>query len=154
VHILELPKFTNAAEELTNPLEAWLYFLRHAANLDSEQLPATLQAPEIQRAMGELTMLTQSELERERYEAREKHQRDERSRLRAAREAEEAALREGLEQGRAEGELDLIHFCQQLLGKPLTPREELLALAAEQRASLVTALQQELLAKQQTGNNP
>src|SRR5437870_4001372 len=76
VHILELPKFTKTAAELVTPLDRWLYFLRHGDQLDANSLPGALDAPEIQRALGDLQMMTQSELERERYEARLKMQRD------------------------------------------------------------------------------
>ncbi len=70
-HILELPKFTKSEAQLTNGLDIWLYFLRHAAMMDTEALPALLrQQPLIARAVEELRMLTQSDLERQRYEAR------------------------------------------------------------------------------------
>jgi hypothetical protein len=42
-HILELPKFTKTANELTSGLHVWLYFLRHAENMDTEALPAAFQ---------------------------------------------------------------------------------------------------------------
>lgn len=105
----------------------WLYCLRHAEGLDSEALPASLDRPESRRAMGELLMLTQSDLERERYEARLKMQRDIRSSLREARE-------EGWKAGLAER----IRFCQRLLQRLQTAREDLLALSIaelEQRAA-------------------
>src|SRR5437763_1462364 len=76
LHMLELPKFTRSAEELATPLDAWLYFLRHAEGLDNAALPPGLRIPEIERAMEVLTMITQSDLERERYEARLKLERD------------------------------------------------------------------------------
>ena len=83
IHIIELPKFTAAVEQLRSGLDAWLYFLRHAAQLDSDALPAALDVPPIRKAMQELVMVTQSELERERYEARLKAQLDENSWRRA-----------------------------------------------------------------------
>src|SRR6202011_2574576 len=71
-HILELPKFTKSPTELRTGLDIWLYFLRHAEKMDSEALPAALQQPLVFRALEELKMLTQTEEERERYEARRK----------------------------------------------------------------------------------
>ena len=57
-------------------------------------------------------MLTQNDLERERYEARLKMQRDISTALAEARD-------EGLERGRKEGQLvGQIHFCQRLLQRP------------------------------------
>jgi predicted transposase/invertase (TIGR01784 family) len=76
LHMLELPKFKRSADELATPLDAWLYFLRYAEELDTEALPTALQVPEIKRAMEVLHMVTQSDLERERYEARLKLERD------------------------------------------------------------------------------
>ena len=70
LHIVELPKFTRPATELTTGCERWSYFLRHGDELDTERLPEPLQTPTIRKAMEVLRMLTQSELEREKYEAR------------------------------------------------------------------------------------
>jgi predicted transposase/invertase (TIGR01784 family) len=39
VHILEIPKFELKPEELEMPLERWMYFLKHEAELDPDQLP-------------------------------------------------------------------------------------------------------------------
>jgi predicted transposase/invertase (TIGR01784 family) len=80
LHIVELPKFNRSATELTTGCERWSYFLRHGDELDTERLPEPLQTPTIRKAMEVLRMLTQSELEREKYEARLKYQRDELSR--------------------------------------------------------------------------
>src|SRR5713226_9353417 len=71
VHTLELPKFEKSAAELESDLDIWLYFLRHAGKMDTDALPAAPQQhPLARRAVEELKMLTQSDLERERYEAR------------------------------------------------------------------------------------
>jgi predicted transposase/invertase (TIGR01784 family) len=139
VHILELPKFTKAGAELTTPLDLWLYFLRHGEQLDTEALPAALAAvEEVRRAMGELQMIAQSDVERERYEARLKLQRDISSGLAAARD-------EGLEQGRKEGEaVGQIHLCEGLLGRAQTPAAQLLALPLAELERLVQQLKAEL----------
>src|SRR5437016_3178954 len=65
-HILELPKFTKTALELKSDVEIWLYFLRHAAKIDTDAVPAALQRPMVLRALEELKMLAQSHVERER----------------------------------------------------------------------------------------
>ncbi len=66
LHILELPKFTKPASELATPLDRWLYFLRYGQDLDTDALPGNLDVPEIHRALGDLHMMTKSELERDR----------------------------------------------------------------------------------------
>lgn len=42
VHVLELPKFTKSADQLESSLDRWLYFLRNAAMMDTEAVPAAL----------------------------------------------------------------------------------------------------------------
>jgi flagellar biosynthesis/type III secretory pathway protein FliH len=97
-------------------------------------------------------MLTQSDLERERYEARLKLERDrisfEKRMQRLATEGREQGRAEGREEGRAEGRAEgrtegraegqaigelvgRIHTYQELLGQPLTPTEDLLACLME-----------------------
>jgi predicted transposase/invertase (TIGR01784 family) len=116
MHILELPKFTKSAGELASPLDRWLYFLRHGEHLDTEALPGTLDVPEIHRALGDLLMMTQSELERERYESRLKMQRD-----------IYTALAEARNEGRLEGRIERVHLLQRLLRRAQTPLEQLRA---------------------------
>ena len=84
-HIIQLPRFTKTAAELTRRLDFCLYFLRHAAKIDTEAIPAALQQPLLLRAVEVLKMLTQTDIERERYEARRKGQLDHDAGLRAAR---------------------------------------------------------------------
>jgi predicted transposase/invertase (TIGR01784 family) len=103
IDVLELPKFQQGAEELGEPLEQWLYFLQHAEDLDTAQVPPRLQVTEIQQALEELHMLSQNDLEREQYEARLRVQRDESIKLKAARLFEEAGYKRGREQGLTEG---------------------------------------------------
>jgi predicted transposase/invertase (TIGR01784 family) len=138
VHILELPKFTKSAAELATPLDVWLYFLRHGDRLDTEALPAALaEVAEVRLAMGELQMIAQSDLERERYEARLKLQRDISTALAEARD-------EGLEQGRKEGQVEQIHFCEGLLRRAPTPAAQLLALPLAELERLAQQLKAEL----------
>src|SRR6266446_5175437 len=109
-HILELPKFTKSEAELASGLDIWLYFLRHAQMMDTDAPPAAVrQHPPVMRALEELKMLAQSDLERERYEARRKAQLDYNTGLKEARlEGRE----EGLKEGHAEGEkFGIIHLC-------------------------------------------
>jgi predicted transposase/invertase (TIGR01784 family) len=127
-HILELPKFAKSAEELVGGLDIWLYFLRHAEKMDTEALPAAFrEQPLVLRAVEELKMLTQTDLERERYEARRKAQLD---------------YNTGLKVARMEGEkIGLIHAFERLLNRPETPSDELSRLSLEDLGRLADDLQ-------------
>ena len=80
-------------------------------------------------------MLTQADLERERYEARRKAQLDENTLV-------GFAHREGLEKGQKLGIVWAIHGYERLLKRPETPTAELTALSVED----LTRLAEELLA--------
>jgi predicted transposase/invertase (TIGR01784 family) len=126
VHILELPKFTKLAEELTTPLDLWLFFLRHAEHLDIEALPGALEIPEVQRAIKELLMLTQTDEERERYESRRNYQREVYT---AIAEAKDLGRAEGVATGRVIGKIQAF---QQLLHRTPTAEAELANLPLEE----------------------
>ena len=85
LHVLELPKFDKPLPDLADDLDKWLFFLRHAATLDLNQWPLELAASPWQRAGKELTMLAQTDIEREKYEARRKGQLDYTTDMRAER---------------------------------------------------------------------
>ena len=81
-----------------------------------------------------LKMLKQNEAEWHRYQSQLKARRD-----------RVADLRDSREEGIAFGDLvGRIHVCQGVLKLPLTPREELLALALEQLQAQASALEQEV----------
>src|SRR5207249_10975139 len=104
-HILELPKFTKSATELVTDLDIWLYFLRYAEKMDTEALPPALQQhPLARRAVEELKMLAQTDVERERYEARRKAQLDYNTSLKVAH-----------MEGRAEEKINTIHLLERSL---------------------------------------
>jgi hypothetical protein len=133
IHFIELPKFSLGPEELTTPLQVWCYFLRHGEELDTTALPKTLDIPPVRRALEVLTIMSQNELEREIYEGRIKARRDRASERRGA-----------LDQGEWIGRILL---CQDLLGLPLTPRDELSDKVIEDLISLATELQQKVKSK-------
>jgi hypothetical protein len=109
---LELRKFGKAAAELSSGLDLGLYFLRDAEKMDTGALPAALaQEPLLLRAVEELKMLAQTDLERERYEARRKALLDYNTGLKVAR---MEGREEGHAEGRAEGEISRIHLCERL----------------------------------------
>jgi predicted transposase/invertase (TIGR01784 family) len=134
-HVLELPKFTKTAEELTSGLDIWLYLLRHAATMDLENLPAAIrQYPLAVRALEELRMLAQTDAERERYEARRKAQLDDNTRMKVAR----------LE-GRDKGEkIGVIQLCEEMLQRPQTPKEELDTMSLDTLTRLAEELKAQL----------
>jgi hypothetical protein len=130
-HVFELPKFTKSADALRSGLEIWLYFLPHAEKMDTEALPQALRGPLVARAIEELTMVSQTELERARYEARRTAQLDHNTRLKAA---------------RLEGEwIGAIHAWEQLLDRPETPITELASLSLAELAKAAADLKQEVL---------
>jgi len=148
-HVFELPKFSKSLAELAGGLDKWLYFLRHAETMDLDELPTELRAPLVLRAFEELKMLTQSDLERERYEARRKAQLDQNSFLddvECLREEIRQAAREvGRQQGRREEKTGFIGFCERLLNRPQTPMEQLAALSLEDLTRLADELQKQVL---------
>ena len=131
-HVLELQKFTKTANELANDLDIWLSFLTHAATMDTDALPEALrQHPLVPRAVEELKMVTQSELDRERYEARRKAQLD---------------YNTGLKVARLEGEkIGMIHAFERLLNLPETPTDELIGLTLNDLARRADELQARVL---------
>jgi flagellar biosynthesis/type III secretory pathway protein FliH len=109
----------------------------------------------------ELKMLTQTDLERERYEARRKAQLDYNSGLISARmEGEEKGRKEGKEEGRMEGKeegrseaeriaaIRLIHLCERLLQRSEYSKEELDRLSLSELTRLGNDLEAELLKHQ------
>ncbi|HJT34953.1 MAG TPA: PD-(D/E)XK nuclease family transposase [Pirellulales bacterium] len=139
--------FRKTVEELATPLDRWLYFLRHAQEIDSDALPDCLDVPEVRRALGDLVMITQSELDRERYESRLKAQLDANSILAEARKAREKGLAEGRAEGRAEGQISRIQSFQRLLRQPVTDSGRLQTLSFTELESLATRLEAELSQK-------
>jgi predicted transposase/invertase (TIGR01784 family) len=148
-HLLELPTFTKSATELSSGLDVWLYFLRHAEKMDTEALPAALEQPLVRRALEELKMLSQTDVERERYEARRKAQLDYSTGLKVTRlEGREEGRREGREEGCREGQkiglVSTIHLCERLLHRPETPTEQLTALPLDDLTRLADELQSQV----------
>ncbi len=126
LHVLELPKFAKRLPELTDDLDKWLFFLRHAATLDLNHWPLELSASPWQRAGKELTMLAQTDIEREKYESRRKGQRDYTTDMRAERRIGEA-------RGVA---MATIRLLQRLLRRPATSNEEFGAMSIEELIAL------------------
>ncbi|HEX7379728.1 MAG TPA: Rpn family recombination-promoting nuclease/putative transposase [Pirellulales bacterium] len=145
LHILELPKFHKALDELTTDLDRWLYFLRHGAELNAKAPPAALNLAEVLWAIGDLFMISRIDPERELYEARLKARRDEVARQKYSREEGLRVGRaEGREEGRAEILRQLIQPLQKTLGREVTPSEDLQSLSPEELEKAWTELQADL----------
>lgn len=153
VHILELAKFHKTAEELVTPLDCWLYFLRHATALDLGSLPRSLEVPELRWALGDLTMMSQSELERERYESYLKKQRDIYTAM--AEKLDEGLVRgraEGRQEGQAEARCDDIRYLQEMLGRDVSSLNDLRGIPLPELERLALRLRAELRAKLANGS--
>ncbi|HEV3438049.1 MAG TPA: hypothetical protein VG122_11860 [Gemmata sp.] len=86
-------------------------------------------------------MLTQTDIERERYEARRKAQLDHNSDIKAARMEGEA---EGETKGLIKGKINEIHLCERLLRRSEPPSEQLQRLSLEELTRLADDLQVQL----------
>ena len=137
--VLELPKFQLKREQISNPLDSWLYFLCNAENLDENSLPETICKPEICRALEELLMLSQDDLEREKYAARLRVLMDERSRLVSAHD-------EGLEQGLRTGQLiGIIGICEKFLDIEPSSAEKLKGLSMTELENYARELEKKVM---------
>lgn len=157
IHFIELPKFGLTAEQLTTPLEVWCYFLKHAQELDTDSLPQTLDIPPVRQAMEVLNVMSHDTEERERYRMRLKARRDRADDERGFR---QEGFEEGFDKGRGAGRdegikvgidrgavMGRIELCQELLGLPQTPRDELTQMPDEELTRLADELQQKLKAR-------
>jgi predicted transposase/invertase (TIGR01784 family) len=77
---LELPKFNKSIDELTNRIEKWSYFLKHAQETCEEDLPQIVGSDSIiLKAYEALNRYSWSESELDAYEQEEKRQLDEKA---------------------------------------------------------------------------
>jgi len=102
-----------------------------------------MDQPFIRRAIEELAMISQDELERERYKSRLKKQRDDAFFTDAIR---EEALAKGLAEGENKGDfIGQIQMAQKALRREVTPKEVLRAQTLEELGVLASQLENELL---------
>ena len=110
LHTVELKKFTDyvghqLATQIQTSLDMWSAFLTRHELLNGQQLPQSLNKPEIKKALDVLTIMHLSDLEQETYEARLKWLKIEASSLKKAEEKGRAkGLAQGIAQGIAQGE--------------------------------------------------
>ena len=152
MHLVELPKFTKAVADLAEDLDQWLYFLCHGADLEPNQLPDRLSLPEVGKAIQELEIMNQTNLERERYLARQKAQRDELWKENWYKRQHTEGLEKGRQEGRQEGLvvgeiIGEIRMCQSLLSLTPEAREVLAELPESQLSRKLEELKAQVLAK-------
>lgn len=94
---LELPKFTKAFDELSNSVEQWMYFFKHAPETHERDLGKLSIYPIIERAYEELNRFAWSEQELLTYDQAEKYEGAYQASL-------EHQFDQGMEKGREEGE--------------------------------------------------
>jgi predicted transposase/invertase (TIGR01784 family) len=147
-HTLELPKFTPSSDNIggLQAEEKWLYLLRHAESMDSDQLSALLVDPPYQEAIGVLDMISKNPEDRQFYDARLKFLRDQQSQLNAAMQeginkGREEGREEGLERGELRGKIITL---QEILGDPMSSKEELDSRPLSELDSLISHLQSRL----------
>lgn len=104
LHTIELPKFLMRAEELTNPLEQWCYFLIHGEDLEPRAIPEQLRRPPIEQAVEVIEIMSHDPKERELYEDRLKARLDASANKKASfTEGKQLGLSEGKQLGLLEG---------------------------------------------------
>jgi predicted transposase/invertase (TIGR01784 family) len=163
VHVLQLPKFVHAADELENDLDAWLYFFRNPELIDVDHLPSRLNQPIFRRAIKELEMLTKDEQERIRYESRMRairtqqtlmEEAEERGIEKGREEGIEEGIEKGIEKGVEKGEyIGRIHLAERLLQRPQTPSDDLVQLTLDDLRQRADELEAELTRERRTQGN-
>ena len=99
---IEMPGFAKTVDQLDTHLDQWLYFLKHAGEL--ETMPTVFKDDVIERAFTMAELYAMSEEDRQRYQEELKHYRDALNMLDTARERGIAeGIEKGVEKGRHEG---------------------------------------------------
>ena len=117
IHFLELPKWHLKSVKETNRLERWLsYFSKHTTIKELEEI--AMAEPAIEKAFHAESLFTQDEINRRRYELREKNQRDRIAQMKyAIKEAVSEALNEEREKYAQEEENRVVRWIKK--GKSL-----------------------------------
>jgi len=108
-YFIELPKFTKNESELTSILDKWVYFIKHAGHLDV--VPESADTEALKAAYEVANCLTWRRDELEAYDYWDMKRQDERGQV-------QAALEEGLEQGRQDAQKEI---ARSMFAKGLSP---------------------------------
>jgi len=124
--------------------------LIHGKTLDTDNLPEALRLGPVAKAMEELAVFAQNDIEREKYRARMKAQLDYQTDLVEARmEGKKIGLDEGekigLEKGEIKRLIENIRLFQKLLKQTETSTEELGGLSLDDLKTMAERLQQKLI---------
>ena len=123
IHVVELAKFSGELEDAQSELERWVYFLKHAEDVEFEIWREKMPNTVFELAAEELRQMAMNPLERERYDARLKGLRDYSTDMQFEREdGLQAGLEKGLELGRLQTS---IAFLEMLLQLPATLPDDL-----------------------------
>lgn len=143
VHVLELPKYVVPSDNriITDPVDQWLYFFRHAGACTADELKSRLPHPIFDEATEVLQMIAKNPDERQRYEDRLKAERDQWARNEQAKIDGRA---EGLSEGRIEGRARLVAVLQGLIGDKVQDVEKLKGLGLESLEQMESDLQERL----------
>jgi predicted transposase/invertase (TIGR01784 family) len=98
LNFIELPKFTKKEEQLTSVLEKWIYFIKHAGDLDI--VPQSADIPALKAAYEAANQFSWTDHELEVYDYWSIRAQDERGKLEIAR---QEGLRKGREEARKKG---------------------------------------------------
>jgi predicted transposase/invertase (TIGR01784 family) len=139
IHTLELGRYTLGEADLTagDLLDCWLYWLLHAQDYEPGALLELLPQPAIRQATETLARISQITEDKAMYDAREKAIRDRKWEL-------NAAYREGEQEGKIEGKIELIRTLQGILSIPVSEEQELRGMTLEQLDALTSNLREKI----------
>ncbi|MCG8653180.1 MAG: Rpn family recombination-promoting nuclease/putative transposase [Pirellulales bacterium] len=148
VHLIELPKFDVAEEDLggASVLDRWVYFMKASQRLEADQLRRLLPTAPFPKATGVLEMISRDPKLRQLYEDRAKEERD---RLSMIKDTRAKALAEGEALGRAEGKAEgkivgQIQTLQEVLDLPVTAESVLSETSEADLNKLISELREQI----------
>jgi len=139
IHTLELGRYNLREADLKGAgiLDCWLFWFLHAHEYEADALLKLFPQQAIRQATQTIVNIAQVTEDKVMYDAREKAIRDQQW-------AMNASHREGVREGKIEGEIKLIRTLQAILCTPVSEEQELRALDLAQLESLTTNLQNRL----------
>ena len=143
IHTIELGRYHLGEEGLASAslLDCWLYWLLHAHEYEPAELLKLFPQEAIREATQTITQIAQVTEDKAMYDSREKAIRDQQWALNASR-------REGMIEGKIEGEIKMIRMFQELLGLPVSTDSELEGKTLEELQTHTTDLQNRLRNRQ------
>jgi predicted transposase/invertase (TIGR01784 family) len=139
IHTLEFGRYNLKARDLVNAslLQQWIYWLLHAHEYESEELLRLFPQPAIQLATQTIVRIAEITEDKTMYDAREKAIRDRQWAL-------NASFRDGVIEGKIEGEIKLIHTLQEILSEPLFETSDLQGKSLEDLQAITVELRKRI----------